>query len=339
MDKHAIESAIRNKFGRFKSGKSKNGQEYKVCCPFCPGNGMGRDDKYKLWINPKLGKWRCWRCPARGTVAKLLDMSISEIEVQEAPRERRTSEVPPGDVLIPLYHLEEEHAAACYMRDRGFNPDAVGRVYGVHYCERGRQFAQGLFDTTNTIVFPIWMGGGVVGWQSRLLYNPDSLTSDECEAMGFLFDEEKQKFIKPPKYFTSPGLTKGDVLYNYDYARQSNLVVVVEGPTDVLAAGPCSVGTLGKGISSRQTEMLKSWDVVVVMLDPGDAGEESFELVSSLSTSCVAVPVKLEGISDPGSGTTVELWKQIYKACCAYGVDMKNVNLGPRWSPDVLKKR
>jgi hypothetical protein len=61
------------------------------------------------------------------------------------------------------------------------------------------------------------MDGKLVGWQSRLLYTPDNMTDDECEAMGFVKDDDKD-WVKPPKYWTSPGLEKGRVLFNYDWA-------------------------------------------------------------------------------------------------------------------------
>jgi len=341
MDIQTFENALRIKFGvRPRRGKSKNGVEYKLCCPFCPGNGMGRDNGYKLWVNPTIGKYRCWRCSAKGTVAGLLGVNVGDIPVETSvTRERRISDIAPGEILVPLQDLDDDNLAVRYLRDRGYDPAAMGRVYGLHYCESGRTFMDGDFDTTGTVVFPIWMSGKVVGWQARLLYTPEDLNDNECEARGFRYDTEKQRFVRPPKYFTSPGLTKGDVLYNYDVAKTSNVVVVVEGPTDTMATGPSAVGTLGKGVSDRQIDMLKAWDTVIVMLDPGDARKEMRDMVHALSSSVTAIQVVLEGIDDPGSGKTVEIWAQIHRACRRHGIDTTKFKLGPHWSPAVLKRR
>lgn len=336
-----IESALVAKFGkRYRKHRAKNGMEYKVCCPFCTKAGLKPDRKYKLWINPDKQVYRCWRCDARGRVSDLLGVLASTPVFDARPRTLSTDIPAPGE-LIGLDQLEGSNPACVYMANRGFNPVALGRYYGVQHCYSGRVFGGKYmrFNTTNTIVFPIIMDTRVVGWQSRLLYNPDALTDAECEAMAMPRDDDGD-YIRPPKYFTSPGLTKADVLYNFDTARSGNLVVVVEGPTDVLATGPAAVGTLGKGVSDQQASMLKTfWDLVIVMLDPGDAARESAKLVEELSGTVRTVEVRLERYDDPGSAPTLELWRQIDVAMRKQGLDLSNYKLGPQWCNDVLKRK
>jgi hypothetical protein len=340
-----FEPVVRAKFGnRYKKGRSKNGLEFKVCCPFCTRNGLTADRKFKLWINPGQGVYRCWRCNTRGQVtdlfgdiARLVQNPFSQTRVTQLTQ----VETMPG-MIISLADLDEDHPAYRYMRGRGFDPVAMGKFYGLSYCYEGRMFGHGSFqfNTFNTLIFPIWMRGQVVGWQARLLYNPDTLTDSECAAMQYPRDEDGE-YCRPPKYFTSPGLEKGRVLYNYDVAVKSQVVVITEGPTDVLATGPCAVGTLGKGVSDEQIRMIKNqWDVIVILLDPGDADKESYALYTALSETVPnTVAVKLEGYSDPGSAPTAEIWTQIYDKARKKGITLESYNWGPYWCDQVMKRR
>jgi hypothetical protein len=336
---------LRTKFGTtVKRSKAKRGLELRICCPFCTSKGQSRDTGYKLWINPGMGVYRCWRCETRGSISALLGTPFKPIGLDgigpAAIGSTPVCDNLPGDI-IRLDHLPDDHVATRYMRNRGFNPGAIGRYFGVSYCQYGRAFGgkSFKFDTTNTIVFPLWMNGVLAGWQCRLMYNPDSLDNETCEAFGFLWDDEKKKFLRPPKYFTSPGLTKGMVLFNYDVARQADIVVVTEGPTDVLAAGPCAVGTLGKGVTDTQMALLASgWKIVVVLLDP-DAAAEATALHMDLSRrTSKAVLVSLQGYDDPGSAPTLEIWRQINAALSASGVDLGAINMGPHWCSEILRK-
>jgi len=340
-----LEVKISSKFGtRVKRSKTKKGMEIRICCPFCVKNGKTRDTKYKLWINPSLGVWRCWRCSSKGSITSLLGTPYTApggVFGFSGPALRKTTtcDISPGE-LTRMDRLDPDNVGCRYLRTRGFNPAGVGRCYGVSYCSYGRPFGGDFkFDTTNTVVFPVWMHGKLVGWQARLLYNPESLTDAECKAFGFTYDTEKGKYIRPPKYFTSPGLSKGTVLYNFDNAVKSDIVVVVEGPTDTLAVGPSAVGTLGKGVTDDQIRMLISnWKHVVVLLDP-DASAESEMLVNEISKTVPStLQLNLEGYSDPGSAPTKEIWRQIIVGMANIGVDVTKLNLGPQWCEEIMRK-
>ena len=189
-----FEPYVRAKFGnRYRKGRSRNGLEFKVCCPFCVRNGLKADKKYKLWINPGKGVYRCWRCNIRGQVEDLFghiaDLGENPFQA-EAVSPLTQTDVMPG-LMVNLADLDEDHLAFRYMRNRGFDPVALGKFYGIRYCYEGRIFGGGSFrfDTYNTIVFPIWMNQQVVGWQARLLYNPNDLTPAECAGFQFLIDD------------------------------------------------------------------------------------------------------------------------------------------------------
>ena len=172
----------------------------------------------------------------------------------------------PG-TLVPLSYLDEDHQAISYLTGRGFDPRLLEENYGICYCSEGKKYAGGLFDTTNTIMIPVYQNGQAVAWQARLLYNPDKLDDRSCEALGFMKDEDGD-FVKPPKYFTMPGFDKGKMLWNFDWARRSNLVVVTEGVFDAVAVGRCAVACFGKGVTEEQAGVLRYyWDLVVLLLD------------------------------------------------------------------------
>ena len=334
-----LEAQLRRKYGtRFRKGKGKNGLEYKICCPFCLQNVGKEDRKYKLYLNPEIDRANCFRCGHKGRVSDLFkDMRLSADQpFVRLPAEALPTDIPMPGALHALGELPNDHPALNYLRGRGLRPTVLDQFYGVRYCSEGREFG-GIFNTSNTIVFPIWMGGRLVGWQSRLLYTPDKLTEEECGALGYRMDEDG-KYIRPPKYFTAPGMDKGRVLFNYDAARQSEVVVICEGPTDAIATGPCAVATLGKGVSEQQARLMKAyWKMAVTLLDPGDADKESRALQGALYTTMPVVNVTLRGYKDAGEATTMEIWNQIYDAAEHMGIDLMQYDLGPYMRKEAFK--
>jgi hypothetical protein len=311
------EGLIVRKFGRYKRTQGKKGTEYIVKCFNCK--------RPKLYINPVQEIYNCFRCGKSGTLSEL----FGEIaRGQKAPVSERQQLHVLGDkiempgALTELQSLSEDHPARQYISRRKFNHVELNDKFGIRYCYEGRWFGGHTFNTTNTLIFPIWMGGKIVGWQSRLLYMPDELTESECEMFGFRKDDEGD-YIRPPKYFTSPGLEKGRALFNYDNARRSDVVVVTEGPFDAIGVGSCAVATLGKGVTEQQANIIKLyWRVAVVMLDPGDADKEMMELMSRLHRTIPTLCIQLQGYKDPGEAPRTEIWKQITENAHAIKLDM-----------------
>lgn len=309
-----IEQQLRAKFGPVKRSKGKYGIELITTCPVC--------GKPKLSVNPDKGVYQCWRGCMRGGLRSL----IADAEYARARDLPRNIPLPknipsPGD-LARLSEFEDDHPLTLYLENRGFDPLLLEEQYGIRYCIRGEEFAGGVFNTTGTLVVPMWMSGKFIGWQARLLYNPNDLDDRTCEAMGFKQDPDGD-WIRPPKYFTSPGLDKGRALYNYDWARKSRMAVVCEGVFDAWAVGRCAVGAFGKSVSDEQANLLKAyWDMLVILLDPGDAEKEILKLVSNLSKTVPTLPVRLEGYKDAGEAPRTEIWLQIGKAAHDRGIDI-----------------
>lgn len=315
-----IKPILVRKFGAVKESKGKHGREYIITCPFC-------NRKNKMYINAAKGLYICYRCGKSGKASSLVgNVSFDDNKEIQRPKPLPDNVASPG-CLLGLTQLSDDSAAIMYLSDRGFDIQELNDVFGVRYCTEGREFAGGIFSTTNTIIFPIWMDGRLIGWQSRLLYNPEDIPDSQCEAMGYIQDEDGD-WVRPPKYWTSPGITKGRILYNYDWARKSDIVIVCEGTFDAISTGKCAVAAFGKGISPNQAKMLKQyWDVVVILLDPGDAGKDATKITASLRTSVCAINMTLEGYEDPGSTPRLEIWSQIYDALTGAGIKIEDYRL------------
>jgi len=329
-----LEKRLRESYGRVRRFQGKS--PFRICCPFCPARHGSPDKKFSLGLTPSENVYGCFRCGAGGQITELFRDASALTEQKVAAPARSSLGVPearlPGRIL-PLQDLSDTHIATMYLRKRGFTPAALGRYFGMGYCERGKEFS--VFDTSNTLFMPVWMGGSVVGWQCRLLYNPESVPDDMKEAYRFPYDSEAGEFITPPKYFTNG--EKDRMLMNYDIAARSKYVVVTEGPLDMAAVGPCAVATMGKGVTDVQRRIIQStWRVAILLLDP-DADAENHQLSASLRTVMPAIPVALKGYKDPGDAPTAEIWRQISATMQGHGLKLTEDALGPHWK-DYLQE-
>lgn len=316
----SFEATLRGKVGaKFKKTRGKNGVEYRINCPFCIKKGKSRDTKYKLYINPTHngGVYNCYRCGTAGGTRSLLGW----VGAEKPQPQQNQAMVSNGNVrmpgeLVPVSMLDDEHPAVQYLlkgRKRPFDPMTMSAYYSVAYCRKGIRFGNGvdfMFDTTGTLIFPIFDNQELIGWQARMMTNPEDLTDSYLQMLGYPKDDNGE-WILPPKYFTSPGFPKGRVLYNFDNAKTREPVVVTEGVFDAIAVGASGVALLGKGITETQMRILQTYcNHVIVMLDP-DAGAESKEMVKLLKRSIKVTEVTIKGFGDPGDTPTEEIWRQI----------------------------
>lgn len=310
------------KFGEVTESSGGNGTEFIVDCPFC--------SRHKLSVNASKGCWQCWHCHESGTTYRLLGKSVKVDKPTRKERPKDKGYVPPGE-LVPLDVLNSENEAWLYLRQRKFDPVALSRNFGLSYCRKGKAFAGGVFNTSGTIVIPVYENGKLIAWQSRLLYDPSKVKEEEKEAYGFVKDE-KGKFKVPPKYFTQPGFRKGEHLFNFDQARRFGFCVVTEGAFDAMRVGRCAVAAFGKGVTDTQVQILKTyWPVVVLLLDP-DAESDQEELKRKIEgvnvfggrspSGTKVVSVHLSGYKDAGEAPQKEVARQIVLAASSEGVDL-----------------
>ena len=298
-----LQRLLEDKLGPVRRSSGRNGLELLTTCPKC-------GHEYKLSVNVRMGIWHCWHCGEGGLLRKLIWEAKNIDFTSASPVEERKKIIPgdPGE-LVSLKALPDDHQAILYLKRRGFDPNELSTCFGVSYCREGKPFAGGLFNTSNTIVIPLYENGIVVGWQSRLLYTPDSLSPEECEAMGYK-KKENGKYRRPPKYFTAPGVEKGRILFNVDWAVHSDTVVVTEGAFDAMAVGLCGIATFGKNVTDEQVKLLSRWRLVVLLLDP-DAKDEQEKLARRFPNDTLVVPVSLSGYKDAGECPRPEIWRQI----------------------------
>lgn len=302
---------------RARTSSGGNGLELLFVCPDCK--------RRKLYVNPSKRVWHCWHCGTGGTLRGLLGRRVDVSQAETQPRrERRPAGYEPPGELVPLHDLPADHPANAYLRRRGFDPALLEAKFGISYCRKGRKYAGGVFDTSNTIVIPVTLNGGQVAWQARLLYDPSKVPEDEKSLYGWKFDEEDGKFVTPPKYFTMPRFNKGEYLWNMDLASRGDLAVVTEGAFDAMRVGACAVAAFGKGLTDNQVGKLqRNWKVVVLLLDP-DASSDQEGLERRLSGVTV-VPVALRGYKDAGEAPQEEIWNQIADAAEARGVRLESI--------------
>jgi hypothetical protein len=307
-----LETELEKRFGRVTRSQGHNGLELICDCYVC--------GEHKLSVNAVNGIYKCWRGCCSGTVQKLLKKKVPMTTAPAKKVERHVGFLSPG-TLTPLASVGDDNPGAVYLRARGFDYRELGRDFGFTYCSPGRPFAHGVFSTTGTVVATVTMDGRDIGWQARLLYDPDKLDNDRCAMLGYAWNAEKQKYVRPPKYFTMPGMDKREVLWNYDNARRSDTVVVTEGVYDAARVGRCAVATLGKYVSDKQVLLLQQyWRHIVILLDP-DAAKEAERLRSMFGPTVDVVPVTLRGYKDAGEAPRAEIWSQVFDACVAAGLD------------------
>ena len=322
MNERELRDLLERKFGQASLVSGGNGPEIVVQCPHC--------SRRKLSVNARKAVWHCWHCGEAGTLKALLGMDVKVDVSRRAFRPRTLGYIPPGDT-VPVGSLPDDHEASCYLAMRKFDRKVLSDVFGISYCRRGRKFGGGIFDTSGCLVIPITDGGRDVAWQARLLYDPDKVPEGHEASYGWLFENGKYK--KPPKYFTSPGFKKGERLFNMDQASRFPIVVVTEGAFDAMRVGPCAVAAFGKGVTDIQAELLKRWQVVVLLLDPdAEADQESLRRriemrgpFGRLGTGPKVVSVHLSGYKDAGEAPQGEVVRQIMLACSSDGVDLGRV--------------
>lgn len=330
-----------------------HGPEVRICCPYCvhKSNKKTPDTKYRLWLNGALDRYVCYRCETKGTVSGLLPAVQGKLQV--LPNAAAISHKPlvevtfPGDLARP-HDLSPEHPANKYLltgrKHRSFDPRLLNETFGMSICTFGNPMGGGKFNPINSLVFPVIMRGKLVGWQARLPYDPDSVPAELYESYGFYFDDTTGGYVVPPKCFTCPMLPKTSALMNFDVARESEVVVVVEGPISMAGVGPCAVSVLGKTISPEQVRLLsENWKLVILMLDVSVPANvlnacalrlrSAVPTIVAQPTTAVAEYIASEGkvALDTGDLPTKSIWVDIYEQCQKHGVPLESYNMGARF--------
>lgn len=297
------------------------GEYYRVNCPFCT------DTRKRLWINHRWGQrdpdtgslnlhlaicYNAGCLGVRGRVQELyrLVSSLFAHERYAAAVKEAHRPTPPVTAQMPGYctavhQMPPDQPAPTYLRERGFDVQALGDKLGVHYCY-GASSEYALAQSR--LIVPVYLHGVLRGWQARFVGEPPHRLT--------------------PKYFTMPRMKKSALLYNYDSARRYRCVLICEGVTDVWRAGPASVALFGKTLSAMQKALIAAaWSqgTAVVLLD-GDAAGEAQQIYDALAGVVrQRVLVKLPEGTDPADLSMADLQARVQSAAAQQGVSL----LGP----------
>lgn len=288
-------------------------------CPKC----LKKD---KLYVRKRDGRFVCWFCKEQDGYQgrpefAFADLTLTPIElVREAlyGRAAATDEdyfdlkLPDwfgeGDDIdedavafetmqypyyyCPILHPFSERGRE-YLAYRGISLE-LADLYDIHYSPRDRR-----------IIFPVKLGGRLVGWQSRTVVNHRT------------WSEEKQDYVEFPKMLSSKGIPTAHTVMFADRLRGEKHVVVCEGPIDAIKAHLCggNVATMGKAIGPGQVEAIRhperltrqevgqlryaGVERVYLALDP-DAARETTRLVREFSDLEVYVVRPAAGCKDIG---------------------------------------
>jgi hypothetical protein len=220
------------------------GESYNVSCPLCNDTRFRLSISHCWGVKDKLGWKNLWlancynnNCYSDPVTREDLWQELSEIAgvLENAAirpgkivTEARNS-MPPGPFKL-LHKLPPDHPANVYLAGRFYDPERLGRFYGVGYCEQAFHYL-----ARNRIYVPVYSWGKLKGWQAR-----------------FVGDMNWKSKDAPPKWFTEPGMKKRLLLYNLDQAKKFPTGVIVEGCADVWAFGPQAVATFGASMSPHQ---------------------------------------------------------------------------------------
>jgi hypothetical protein len=318
------------------------GEYYRVNCPYCG------DSRMRLWFHYCYGQrdddgrtsnWLvncynegCLSGRDRRAVENRQDLEVRLFNAEMSAGERnlllatkpgrKGDDGPLTEVALPgrvttLDQLPYDHEAVRYIEDRGYDAAKLGRKYGLCYCHRAFEFSQ----VQGRIIIPVEMEGQLVGWQARYVGELNWVASGVR------------------KYYNLPGMKKRKMLYNWDRAASSRVVVVVEGVTGVWTVGDPGTALLGKSITAHQMTKLAGLTMLddrprclVLMLDP-DADQDhkdrrrldlafSSLMITYAKTGGTAIRVHLPKGKDPGNFDHETIWDMIYTAGDAMGVDI-----------------
>lgn len=298
------------------------GEYYQVCCPYC------NDTRHRLYVNHMYGQVDghgrrmtflavCYNehCldrdeNRRDFRERMEDTGLLEATVRvgrAASAEARTARWP--GPCTPLADLPATHPAVTYVRDdRGFDPVALSRDFGVCFCTDSRYTL-----AKNRIIVPVFDCWELKGWQARYVGDLD-------------WKGPRRKEL-PPKYFSCPDSDfRSKCLYNFDRMKEWETGVIVEGPTDAWRFGSMSGCVFGNTVTDLQWRRFAAafrGRTGVLLLDPEEFGSKTTARL--LDKAAQTMPgrfcaVRLPPGTDPGSLDRDFLKAYVKEQAAAQGV-------------------
>lgn len=232
-----------------------SGEEYVINCPIC-GDKRGR-----CYVNHTVGTKiegitvyhliHCFNEGCDSEISKLMreemknggwGSSVVSLAGRKSPALTRTGNskgvIASPEMTIPTHPLSEVgclHPAVVYVTERGFDAKFLGNYFGVGLFKGNPH----VYPTAiKRLIVPVVFNNSMVGWTARSV---PGYTAKKWE---------------DPKYLHSKGFAKSKFLYNYDSAKDSPVIAVVEGVTDVWKIGTWGMALFGKDMSDAQCQLL-----------------------------------------------------------------------------------
>lgn len=204
-------------------------------------------------------------------LSKLGDLDYKDYS---PPKTKRGSSVVLPNELGPLLpaHIQ-------YLKQRGFNPEKLIRLWGIQGIGLSKQLSWRIF-------IPIILNGETISWTTRSI-------SDN----GL-------------RYITASPLEESEnhreLIYGEDHVRHS--VVVVEGPIDVWRIGPGAVATMGTGYSRAQLLRISKYPLRCICFDSENTAQRrARQLANDLSSFSGVTTIAELSAADPGSADKKEI--------------------------------
>ena len=316
---------------RMKLDITRSGEEYVLSCPFCG------DRQTRLTINHRWGEFdsvsksnNLWlaQCYRRQCLAdsvnqnRLYEILFSRVHGRKSSlgpvakpgttkSAKKKDPYEPGPIwpLSDILATGHGHPIIDYIVDKFYDIDELANTFRVGWViESDIKFAR------ERLYAPVYMQGQLRSWQCR---------------------EVKKLFEDAPKWYSMPGCTKSEILYNFDVAVKYKTVVVVEGPSSAWGVGPNAVATFGKSISATQIALLEqhlSDDAIVVLLYDPDRPKndknkkhhitKALEKLTKSKLAEKTFPVVLPPGTDPGSLDRDFIWQQIEFSAKKFGFEI-----------------
>lgn len=265
------------------------GQFVGVDCPWCsPGSG-----KFKLGYHVRGRYATCWTCGHKDLTEALSRLS-----------KRPWAEVAPlckglyGDKVVATMKAAGKYQppsvgplttnlyggaimAQEYLRQRGFDPGALEKTWGVKVTWHAHDLPYRLF-------IPIHENGEEVSWTTRAIH-PDNQPR--------YVSASPERELRHHKH----------LLYGLDHVRGA--AVVVEGPIDAWRIGPGAVATFGTNFTREQVLLLSKIPVRAVCFDrEPQAQRQAKKLCQILSAFPGATyNLEIESGKDPGEASVEEV--------------------------------
>lgn len=313
---------------RMKLDVVRSGEEYVLACPFC------NDTQTRLTINHRWGEFdsisksnNLWlaQCYRRQCLAdtvyqnRLYEILFSRVHGKKSSLKpvakpgttqnaKKKDPYEPGPIwlLSDILKTNTDHPVVEYIVDKFYDIDELANIFKIGWVvESDIKFAR------ERLYAPVYMNHQLKSWQCR---------------------EVKKLFPDAPKWYSMPGCTKSELLYNFDVAIKYKTLVVVEGPSSAWGVGPNAVATFGKSMSPTQIDLLEkniSEDtVVVLMYDPDKPKNDinkkhhitkTFEKLTKSKLAKKTFPVVLPPGTDPGSLDREFIWQQINISAKKFG--------------------